>query len=207
VATEIMHKAIHELNEPRVHARRTKSLPLAQAAELEELLSRLARKMFVLVPEHPTSKLSIMQLRACSILQQGPRPVSNLGRELGVRTSNVSQIVERMVRMGLVERYVSADDRRLRLVKLSPQGLQAMESRQQHRFERAVGALSRLDPPVRQKILLALRGLLDAASTASPYRVVAGAAPERITRVMRETDLTTGYCIEDVCENCFDSPE
>jgi DNA-binding MarR family transcriptional regulator len=160
--------------------------------------------MFVLVPDHPSTKMSITQLRICSILQQGPCPVSYLGREIGVTVSNISQIIERMVRIGLIERYVTPDDLRLRLVKLSPQGLQAMESRKKYRIERTVAALAKVEPSVRPEILSALQSLVDTISAASPFQAAACSAPGWVSGLVRETYVTTGRSMDDTVDDLLD---
>lgn len=168
VATETLDKMPDGTVESQEHEYHLTEAPLAEAADLEDLLSRLARRMFVLVPNHPTMKMSVNQLRTCSILMHGPRSITSLGNELGVKLSNVSQIVERMVRIGIVDRYETRDDGRLRLVKLTNKGLDAMESRKRYRIARAANALARVEATKRDAILFALHSLVEAATAASP---------------------------------------
>src|SRR5580704_18080599 len=90
-----------------------------QALQLESLLPALNRKLFTLVPDHPSAEIPMAQLRTCSILQFGPRTMTSLSEELGISLSAMTQIADRMERAGLVERIMMREDRRQRLLQLS----------------------------------------------------------------------------------------
>ena len=53
---------------------------------------------------------------------KGACPVSDIGADLGVTTAAASQLVERLVQSGLLERDEDPNDRRVKQVKLSAQG-------------------------------------------------------------------------------------
>src|SRR5438128_8143690 len=88
-----------------------------QAAQLECLLPKLMRRLFTL--QDAVSQLPLAQLRLCTILQGGPRPMSVLGEELSISVSAVTQIADRLERAGLVERVSEAEDRRMRRLRLT----------------------------------------------------------------------------------------
>jgi DNA-binding MarR family transcriptional regulator len=53
---------------------------------------------------------------------RGPCPISEVGDDLGVTTAAASQLVERLVQQGLIERGEDPADRRVRRIRLTPQG-------------------------------------------------------------------------------------
>ena len=139
-----------------------------QAVELECILPRLIRRLFTLEAGHPVAELPLAQLRVCIILQAGTRPISVVSEELGISVSATTQIADRLERTGMVERVVSADDRRQKNLQLTSHGRQLMESRQQERIRRVELALARLMPEQRAQALYALSALLEAILTVAP---------------------------------------
>ncbi|MDD5127352.1 MAG: MarR family transcriptional regulator [Dehalococcoidales bacterium] len=67
--------------------------------------------------------LTVPQFKSLSIIaSEGCINLKNLAVALGVTPSNVTGIVERLVEHGLVNREVSPDDRRVLLVRVTPEG-------------------------------------------------------------------------------------
>jgi DNA-binding MarR family transcriptional regulator len=116
------------------------------------------RQLFTTDPTHPVTDLPFGQYRLCVLLhQKGQRTMSQLGDELGISVSAVTQMADRLERSGLVERVAEMNgDRRTRYLHLTPQGRQLMESRMAQRLERAEEALRLLAPEERQVVLGAL---------------------------------------------------
>src|ERR1700733_5174043 len=56
------------------------------------------------------------------LLHNGPAPVNALGPMVDLTPGSISIAVDRLVAKGLVTRVESADDRRVRIVALTPQG-------------------------------------------------------------------------------------
>jgi DNA-binding MarR family transcriptional regulator len=133
-----------------------------QAQALEAMLPQLMRRLFTLEPDHPAMDLTLSQLRVCSILQHGARTLSGIGEELGISTSAVTQIADRLERGGLAEREPDAEDRRCRLLRLTPLGAALMRARREGRVARAVAGLADLPAPVLSELISALRAVLDA---------------------------------------------
>jgi DNA-binding MarR family transcriptional regulator len=134
-----------------------------QAAEVEDLLPRLMRRLFAFDPDAVTSQLPVAQLRICSILQDGARTMSALSDEVGVSMSALTQIAGRLERIGLVERVVHERDRRMRLLRLTPYGAETMRRRRETRVRSVATALDLLTPADRDELLTSLRALLEAA--------------------------------------------
>jgi DNA-binding MarR family transcriptional regulator len=139
-----------------------------QAAELECLLPKLMRRLFQLQSDHPVSELPLAQLRLCTILQGGPRSMTMLGEELAISVSAVTQIADRLERAGLVERVAEADDRRMKLLRLTECGAKLMCDRREMRVRRVCDVLEQLAPDERAGALRALRALLDASTASAP---------------------------------------
>ena len=56
------------------------------------------------------------------LLHKGPLPVNTIGPIVDLTPGSISTAVERLVAMGLVSRVESAEDRRVRIVALTPRG-------------------------------------------------------------------------------------
>src|SRR5580700_6726177 len=124
-----------------------------QALQLEGLLPVLNRRLFTLVPDHPSAEIPMAQLRTCSILQFGPRTMTSLSEELGISLSAMTQIADRMERAELVERIMMREDRRQRLLQLSERGSEMMRTRKQIRIQQAAVALALIKDSERSEIL------------------------------------------------------
>jgi DNA-binding MarR family transcriptional regulator len=94
----------------------------------------------------------------------GPREVMAFGELLQVSPAGASQMIERLVQQGLVQRCESPDDRRVRLVHLTGRGRQVVDesirARQQW-VERLVASLSEEE---RHAVGQALRVLTEQAA-------------------------------------------
>jgi DNA-binding MarR family transcriptional regulator len=77
--------------------------------------------------------------------------MSALARVLACEASNISQIVVRLEAQGLVERTVDGDDRRVKLVRITPAG-RRIYRRVRARFGYARDALGRLDEHERHEL-------------------------------------------------------
>jgi DNA-binding MarR family transcriptional regulator len=71
--------------------------------------------------------LSIIQVRLLGILRDRKPTMNALGRHLGLDKSSVSGLVDRAQRRGLVDRTVSATDRRAFQVSITDTGRQLAE--------------------------------------------------------------------------------
>src|SRR5262249_12647754 len=57
-----------------------------------------------------------------ALLHKGPLPVNTIGPKVNLTPGSISVAVDRLYSKGLVSRVESADDRRIRIVALSPSG-------------------------------------------------------------------------------------
>lgn len=94
--------------------------------EFDEVLDRVSRMMRQMTTRElsETYGLSILQLSVlASLWQTGPElEMSSLAGACGLPASSVTSIVDRLVKLGLVERRHSEVDRRRVLAKITPAG-------------------------------------------------------------------------------------
>ncbi len=138
-----------------------------QAARLEHLMPTILRRLFTLGHAGILADMPLAQLRICSYLQDGPRSMSAIADELGISTSAVTQIADRMERACLVERMAAQCDRRLKHLHLTPHARELMTARRANRTRRAHEALSMLPPRLRTELVEGLEQLLQAAIATS----------------------------------------
>jgi DNA-binding MarR family transcriptional regulator len=136
---------------------------LAEAQVIASLMLKLAQGLSV-NGRDPASQLPLAQLRVCGVLAAngGPRPMSTLGRELGVSLSALTQIADRLERAGLVKRMTAGADRRVRCLQLTARGERIMRRRLAARVERVSAVLAHVPPPERRTVQTALETLLGA---------------------------------------------
>jgi DNA-binding MarR family transcriptional regulator len=136
-----------------------------QSQAVISLLPAVMRNLFSMEDDLAT-ELPLAQLRVCSILQEGPRPMSMLSREMGVTLSAMTQIADRLERSRLVTRVSEGTDRRVRCLQLTSHGEHLMHRRDEERLQSAEAVLRQLSPSARSEMLKSLEMLLQACFTA-----------------------------------------
>jgi len=98
-----------------------------QSAELMDLLRRTVKGFqYRIVTELRAYGLSLSQMWVLrGLIFDGRQSLAELSKNIGMSTSNVSGIVERLVQMELVQRDRDVEDRRVVWIKLSDKGQQA----------------------------------------------------------------------------------
>lgn len=139
---------------------------LMQAQTMAGLMAGLVRQLFLLDDDVMT-KLPVAQLRVCGILHGGRRSLSTLARDLGVSTSAMTQIADRLERAHLVKRISENGDRRVKCLELTRRGEQIMGRREAGRVRRAASVLQTLTPSARQEVLNGLQTLTEACAAAA----------------------------------------
>ena len=120
--------------------------------------------------------LSVPQIGALfHISERGTCGVTDVGEDLGVTSAAASQMLERLVQAGLVERREDPDDRRAKRIVLTGRGhrlvKETMEARQHH----FAALADRLSAREREQAAEALRTLV--ARSGAPGAAHAGASP------------------------------
>jgi DNA-binding MarR family transcriptional regulator len=89
--------------------------------------------------------LPLRQFKVCLALYGESRSMSEIGRELNLSPSAVTQISDRLERRGMIERVFLDEDRRVRKLRLTAKGQKIVRSREQKQLRRIAEALEPLD--------------------------------------------------------------
>ena len=99
---------------------------VAKIAELSESIATAGQmypRDFVMETD-----LTLPQITILYLLTSGPERISGIAQAQGMARSNASNMVERLVRKGLVERVSDPSDRRVALANLTDRGREAVEA-------------------------------------------------------------------------------
>jgi DNA-binding MarR family transcriptional regulator len=99
------------------------------------------------------------------LYHHGDCAVSDLGKQFGVTIPAASQLVEKLVQEGLVERTESEHDRRMKQLALTSQGRALVRASMDARLDWAHELSAALAPEQRDTIAQALAELIAAAQT------------------------------------------
>jgi DNA-binding MarR family transcriptional regulator len=118
------------------------------------------------------ASLSMPQASALFRLHYGGRcAISDIAGHLGVTNAAASQMVDRFVQQGLVERVEHPNDRRVRLISLSSHGRALIEQGIEARRRWMDALPCHITPDQQQTIITALRQLASAAHELDGERV------------------------------------
>ncbi|MCL6516561.1 MarR family transcriptional regulator [Alicyclobacillus sp.] len=115
--------------------------------QMEELLARLQRVMSAskaLMNEHGLTGSQVFILRFLDHCEQAK--ASDIARFAGLSPGAVTQVCDDLVRMGLVERLRSNDDRRVVYIRITEEGRQRLEKVRFIRGRRILSILNKLGP-------------------------------------------------------------
>jgi MarR family 2-MHQ and catechol resistance regulon transcriptional repressor len=93
------------------------------------------------------------------LLQKGPSPVSTIGSLVDLTPGSISIAVDRLVTKGLVSRVESAEDRRVRIVALTPRGKDLIVSAFRKHSRQIKRVFSELTPEELRDLEMALKKL------------------------------------------------
>lgn len=97
--------------------------PRVDTAQLMELLSVSLGVYYAdFAAAAASENLTASQAKALSVLRRGPAPMRALAETMGCDASNVTGIVDRLEKRGLVRREAGASDRRVKNVVLTHEG-------------------------------------------------------------------------------------
>ncbi|MFF1378648.1 MarR family winged helix-turn-helix transcriptional regulator [Streptomyces sp. NPDC058308] len=103
--------------------------PRVDKAQLMELLAVSLRAYYGDFTEAAASEnLTASQGKTLSVLRQGPAAMRVLARTLSCDASNMTGIIDRLEKRGLVHREPSPTDRRVKNVVLTPEGERAVDA-------------------------------------------------------------------------------
>lgn len=140
---------------------------LDHSAALERILPEIARRMFTVPPGSPLAELPNAQLKVCGLLLEGRRTMSQIGEEMNISVSAVTQIADRLEKAGMVRREFGEsgtdNDRRHRYLALTEFGEELLQARREQRRARVAEVLSHIAAEERDAIRKALERLLVAS--------------------------------------------
>jgi len=100
--------------------------------------------------------LPLRQLKVCMSLYRHSRAMSDIGRELGLSPSAVTQVSDRLERRGLIERVPQDEDRRVRKLRLTRKGQQIVRAREEKQLRQIAAALERLSESETERLMAGL---------------------------------------------------
>ncbi len=110
------------------------------------------------------SGLSMSMISALFHLHKlGKSGVTDLGDHLGMTSAGASQMLERLVQQGLIQRSEDPDDRRVKQIVLTDQGCQILEEGTQARHDWIIDLMGILTPPEKEQITSALAIMVEKA--------------------------------------------
>jgi DNA-binding MarR family transcriptional regulator len=125
--------------------------------------------MFKPDPNDPLVELPVGQMRMMRLLMLKAWTPSNLGEELGLSVSAVTQMANRLDSIGFVDRIEDPGDRRVKHLTLTPQGRQMMARRQERRVHRLESVLSKMPTDRQIEFIVLLEELLEASALAAEF--------------------------------------
>ena len=146
------------------------------AEDLSDCLEEFLRRLFSLAETNAMDSLveldiSFPQARTMFVLAHiaEPVPISEIARRLGYSQAAAGRNVDQLVRLGVVERRESTDDRRVKLVSLSPRGFEIADQHIEHKRQAIRAVAERLPAADRDRLTAALRPILagDCLSTST----------------------------------------
>ena len=110
-----------------------------------------------------TMDLPFRQFRVCLALHRRAASMSEISREIGISLSSLTQVADRLERVGLVERVSQGSDRRVRHLKLTDKGVRLMRSHEESQLERMTKCLQSMSVEETTEVLHALNLLIQSS--------------------------------------------
>lgn len=113
--------------------------------DLSDMLSRNSiTERFHFLQENDLSHSQMMSLVFLSCNEQVP--ISKLSKHLGITNAAVSQLIDRMEKMGLVVRINNPSDRRIKIIELTEMGLKIVNQARKTHHQWINQLVNSLDP-------------------------------------------------------------
>ncbi|WP_188882695.1 MarR family winged helix-turn-helix transcriptional regulator [Alicyclobacillus cellulosilyticus] len=136
--------------------------------QLEDLMARLQRLMHIRHTPHrfglTTSQVFILRF----LDKVGCAKASDIARVAGLSPGAVTQVCDELVRLRLVQRKRSADDRRVVNVSLTEEGRQRLEHIRSVQVRRLMEVLYQLGPDDTEAFLRIMRRLVETVESLPP---------------------------------------
>jgi DNA-binding MarR family transcriptional regulator len=147
-------------------------------ARAEEVLDSFAEVMSRLLIERyqrhlAEIDLTLLQAQVLRALRRGPLLTGQLASELRISAPALTQLTDRLVRKGLIERQTAADDRRCVLIALSAKGRRLVDQFRAQRSDIFNGALAYLSDAEQAQVVKGLSKVIEALERYESQQVVA----------------------------------
>ena len=140
----------------------------SESEKLETILNSFGEVMsMILLDLHQQHlaelDLTLSQAQALRVLRRsGSVPTGRLATELRISAPAVTQLTDRLIRKGLIERRTAVGDRRTVLVALSAKGKRLVDQFRKRRREIFSRALAELDAAERAEVIASLEKVITA---------------------------------------------
>ncbi len=137
------------------------------AREVEEVLSSFTEIMSGLMIDQYQKQLTELELtlpqaQVLRVLRRGPLQTGQLAAEMKISAPAITQLTDRLIRKGLIERHAAVDDRRCVIVALSEEGRQLVDRFRERRREIFDEALAELSESERRQAFEVLEKVVKA---------------------------------------------
>jgi DNA-binding MarR family transcriptional regulator len=137
------------------------------AAEVEDVLNSFTEFISGLMIDQYQKQiteleLTLPQAQLLRVLRRGPMQTGQLAAEMRISAPAITQLTDRLIRKGLIERSATADDRRCVIVALSEEGRLLVDQFRQRRREIFNEALADLSETERKQALEVLEKVVKA---------------------------------------------
>ncbi|HKQ99160.1 MAG TPA: MarR family transcriptional regulator [Pyrinomonadaceae bacterium] len=147
-------------------------------AEVGEVLSSFTEIMSGLMIDQYQKQLTELELtlpqaQVLRVLRRGPLQTGQLAAELRISAPAITQLTDRLIRKGLIERSAAADDRRCVIVALSAEGRRLVDSFRQRRrkiFDEALADLSESERRQAFEVLEKVVRVLESYESGASFR-------------------------------------
>lgn len=154
--------SLYIYNIPMREQPRQMTMTREEPDEIEEALNGFAEVMSkLMIDQHQKQitelELTLLQVQALRVLRRGSVLTGKLAAELGISASAVTQLTDRLIRKGLIERHAAAGDRRSVLVALSAKGKRLVDGFRQRRTRFFTEALAQLSEAEHGRVVKAMK--------------------------------------------------
>ena len=138
-----------------------------KADELYEALGEFIQRVFSLAESDAMTQMieldvSFTQARTMFVLAHtgGSLPINEIASKLGLSVAATGRNIDQLVKLGIVERQENPDDRRVKLVSLSPQGFEIADQQIEQKRQAVRKFVDRLSATEAENLTQALRPIL-----------------------------------------------
>ncbi|MDT4898131.1 MAG: hypothetical protein QOH25_3208 [Acidobacteriota bacterium] len=147
-------------------------------AEVEEILSSFTEIMSGLMIDQYQKQiteleLTLPQAQVLRVLRRGSMQTGQLATEMRISAPAITQLTDRLIRKGLIERSAAADDRRCVIVGLSNNGrclVDQFNRRRQEIFDEALAELSETERKQAVEVLGKVVKALETYESSASFR-------------------------------------